>query len=36
MKVTKKVFRLDVGTFSFSIKVVNKWNVLSAEIIQSE
>jgi len=36
MKVTKKGFRLDIGKFSFSNRVVNEWNGLSEEIIQSK
>ena len=36
MKVIKKGFRLDVGNFSFSNSVVNKWNGLNEEIIQSK
>ena len=35
LKVTKKSFKLDVGKFSFS-RVVNEWNGLSEEIIQSK
>jgi len=29
MKVIKKGFRLDVGKFSFSNRVINEWNALS-------
>jgi len=36
LKVTKKSFKLDVGKFSFSNRVVNEWNELSEEIIQSK
>ena len=33
MKVTKKGFRLDVGKFFYSNRVINEWNELSEEII---
>jgi len=36
MKVTKKSFKLDVRKFSFSNRVINEWNGLSEEIIQSK
>jgi len=38
MKVIGKGFRLDAGKFSFSNSnmVVNEWNTLSEEIIQSK
>ena len=36
MKVTKKSFKLDVRKFSFSNRVVNEWNGLSEEIVQSK
>jgi len=36
MKVTKKNFKLDVRKFSFSNRVINEWNGLSEEIIQSK
>ena len=36
IKVTKKSFKLDVRKFSFSNRVINEWNGLSEEIIQSK
>jgi len=36
MEVTTKGFRLDVGKFSFSNRVVNEWNAPRYEIIQSK
>ena len=36
MKVTKKSFKLDVRKFSFSNRVINEWNGLSEELIQSK
>ena len=36
MKVTKKSFKLNVRKFSFSNRVINEWNGLSEEIIQSK
>ena len=36
LKVTKKSFKLDVGKFSFSNRVVNEWNGLSEEIIHTK
>jgi len=36
MKVTKKSFKLDVHKFSFTNRVINEWNGLSEEIIQSK
>ena len=36
LKATKKSFKLADGKFSFSNRVINEWNGLSEEIIQSK
>ena len=33
MELAKKQCRLDIRTFSFSLRTVNEWNILSADCV---